>query len=231
MLAVVAAAAVWSEGQSPTGVLGIEPGVTGSKREPRTATPGSPAGPPVPAGGPLLVWPTNGQTAQWRNDVGGTVRAFSESVLGWRDATWMVAEVARDRTARVRLRDGGGSRVRLELLRAESPRTGDPQWGVTQVSLPGKPSAGLTVNIEAGRAWVASDWWPADVVEAEAVVSYGDDVVAATVGRPPAAFELTLPFATDVAGSVLIKFRNAGNSVVGAQGIGVPPGPFATTSS
>ena len=176
---------------------------------------------------PVPLWPHDPAAPRWYpGDGEETALAFAQEVLGWRDATFEVGEPAHDGTGGVWsfLEEGSGPFLAVLIV----TRGGDPadakRWAISEVTVTDAGDTPFAISVQGRAVKVAFDWWERGTREAELIVTYADSEAAITVSQPPAEFELELPFEPEGPGTVLVKFRDAGNRVVGARGMAVPAG-------
>jgi hypothetical protein len=190
---------------------------------------------PVQEAATTSVWPPSGVSGPWRDDASATAEAFGRKVLGWPRATVGDGEPSEDGMFGVRLtlaeRLGGGRTVHLTV----QPTSDGADHVITYVGVSNASpfDVEFAVSVRNHRAHVRF-LWPRitnhdPLPSADLAIRYSADTAEATTNRWPARFDVDLPFSTDRPGCVLILVRDGQGKVIGAQGIGLPPGDVVTT--
>ena len=208
-----------------------EPVVTPT--EPTTRRTEEESRPTAPVQQAPRLWPLLNVDAPWRDDASATAEAFGRQVLGWSNAKVVDGEPSEDGRFGSRLTlEGAGSVVGLTV----HPTRDGTDYAVTEVHVANAAPFDVIFQASIRKDRAQIRFLPPRIEEieptpsAELILRYGEDTAGATTTEWPAVFDVDLPFPIKRPGSLLILIRDEQGKVIGAQGIGLPPGDVVTTT-
>ena len=179
----------------------------------------------APAAKAFALWPETDRSLlpaeepEWSSSVESTAVAFARNVLEWGDAVTTTSPVQADAGSH-QLTVASPSRNGAVLLRVSPVAPG--RWRVTAVD--SRPGGDTSASVQIVGDFGSATAGPAPDSTATTSVRFQ---YGSAVSEGPAGEQVELGRSPEIAGSVIVLYRNSDGDVIGAWGTPLPPGDFA----